>query len=327
MLTIVSVAPVLARISNSAPAAARVLALLVVISQALIASTGATVRVTGSGLGCPTWPQCFPGSMVPQQHPEVAVLHQVIEFGNRMLTPVVGIIALLACIAAWLVRPKRRRLRTYALIIPFGVLVQAVIGGMTVWVDLLWWSVSIHFMLSAVLIYVATQLFKATREGDGPPTWLVPARSRRLLVALVVVTFGLAFAGTLVTAAGPHAGDASTPRLDLPVPRLTETHAILAMAYVLILAVFGVWLRGTRPTRGLLRVYGGTAVLVLAQAALGSAQYYLGVPELLVVLHVLGATLVIISSGLLWSEARYRGAASADAARESAPAAPAGTSS
>ncbi|WP_461145094.1 COX15/CtaA family protein [Salinifilum aidingensis] len=310
-----------ARISNSAPAAARALSLLVVISQTLISITGATVRVTESGLGCPTWPQCFPGSLVPQPHPEVAALHQAIEFGNRMLAPAVGIIALLCCIAAWLVRPKRRRLRAYALVMPLGVVVQAVIGGMTVWVDLLWWSVSIHFMLSAVLIYVATQLFKAAREGDGPPTWLVPARSRRLLVALVVVTFGLAFAGTLVTAAGPHAGDVATPRLDLPVPRLAETHAILAMAYVLILAVFGVWLRGTRPTKGLLRVYGGAAVVVLAQGALGSVQYYLGVPELLVVLHVLGATLVIISTGLLWSEARHRGAVPAPAPGSTAAAA------
>lgn len=305
---IIDIVPtVLSRMSNSAPTAARVLALLVLISQTLISITGATVRVTESGLGCPTWPQCFPGSMVPVEHPEVDTLHQVIEFGNRLLAPVVGVIALLCWAAVFMIRPKRPRVRTYALIMPIGVAAQAVIGGITVWVDLMWWSVLIHFMVSAVLIYVATQLFKATREGDRAPTSVVPARSRRLLGVLVAVTFATALAGTLVTAAGPHAGDAATPRLDAPVRTLTEAHGLLAMAHVLLLAVFGVWLRGTRPTKGLLRAYVVACVVVLAQGTIGLVQYWMGVPEILVVFHVLGATLLIIASGLLWSESRYRG--------------------
>jgi len=297
----------LARIAHPSHRVVRALALAVLITQALISVTGSVVRVTGSGLGCPTWPQCFPGSMVPVHHPEVATLHQVIEFGNRTLTGLVGFVALACLLAAWRVRPRRPRLIRLALIMPLGVVAQAVIGGITVLVDLSWWSVSIHFMASAVLIWLAAHLFKAAGEGDREPVQLLPARMRRLLVGLTAITFGMLLAGTMVTAAGPHAGDAATPRLVVPVPTLVEVHGLLVMAYVLVLAVFGVWLRGTRPTKALLRCYFAACALVLAQGALGSAQYALGVPELLVVLHVLGATLVITITALLWGESRYRG--------------------
>ncbi|GAA4848879.1 COX15/CtaA family protein [Saccharopolyspora rosea] len=297
----------LSRISRPSPTAVRVLALAVVITQALISVTGSVVRVTGSGLGCPTWPQCFPGSMVPVAHPEVAKFHQVIEFGNRTLTGLVGFIALACFLAAWRVRPRRRRLVGLALVMPLGVVAQAVIGGITVLVDLSWWSVSLHFMASAVLIWLATHLFKAAGEGDREPVDVVPRRMRRLLVALTAVAAAMLLAGTLVTAAGPHAGDAKTPRLDVPVPHLVEVHGTLVMAYILLLAVFGVWLRGARPTKALLRTYGATCVLVLVQGVIGSAQYVLGVPEPMVVLHVLFATLVIIVTALLWGESRYRG--------------------
>ncbi|GAA2807698.1 COX15/CtaA family protein [Saccharopolyspora taberi] len=285
----------------------RVLALAVVVTQALISVTGSVVRVTGSGLGCPTWPQCFPGSMVPVAHPEVATLHQVIEFGNRTLTGVVGFIALGCFIAALRVRPRRPRLVRLALVMPVGVLAQAVIGGITVLVDLEWWSVSIHFLASAVLIWLATLLFKAAREGDREPVLVVTPAMRRLLVAVTVVTAAMLTAGTLVTAAGPHAGDPDTPRLDLPIPTLVQVHGLLVMAYVCLLAVFGVWLRSARPTKGLLRAYVAACVLVLAQGALGSIQYAIGVPAALVVLHVTGASLVIIVTALLWGESRFRG--------------------
>ncbi|MEU6130853.1 COX15/CtaA family protein [Saccharopolyspora sp. NPDC047091] len=301
----------------------RWLALAVLITQSLISVTGSVVRVTGSGLGCPTWPQCFPGSMVPIDHPEVATLHQVIEFGNRTLTGLVGFVALACLIAAWLVRPRRPRLVKLALVMPLGVVAQAVIGGITVLVDLSWWSVSIHFMASAVLIWLAAYLYKAAGEGDEPATQVLPDRMRWLLVALTAVTAAMLVAGTLVTAAGPHAGDADTPRLVVAVPTLVEVHGLLVMAYVCLLAVFGVWLRAARPTKALLKAYGAACVLVLAQGALGSAQYLLGVPGVLVVLHVLGATLVITATALLWCESRYRGPVPQVPAAESAEPVPA----
>jgi heme a synthase len=294
-------------ISRPSPRIVRALAVAVLVTQSLIAVTGATVRVTGSGLGCPTWPQCFPGSMVPVSHAEIAPLHQAIEFGNRLLTGVVGFIALACLLAAWRCLPHRERLVRLALIMPVGVVVQAVLGGITVRVDLAWWSVMVHFMASAVLIYLAGILVKATAEGDRAPVDVVPPRMRRLLVALVVVTAATLIAGTLVTAAGPHAGDPATPRLGFPVPTLVQAHGTLVMAYVLILAVFGVWLRNTQPTRSLLRAYGAACAMVLVQGAIGSVQYYLGVPEALVILHVAAATCVIITTAALWSESRYRG--------------------
>jgi cytochrome c oxidase assembly protein subunit 15 len=303
----VSTSSLLSRITRPSPRLVRVLALAVVVTQSLISVTGSVVRVTGSGLGCPTWPQCFPGSMVPVAHPEVATLHQVIEFGNRTLTGLVGFVALACFLAAWRTWPSRGRLLGLALIMPVGVVVQAVLGGITVLVDLSWWSVSIHFMASAVLIWLATHLYKAASEGDEPAMLVITPAMRRLLVGLTGIAATMLVAGTLVTAAGPHAGDVDTPRLGLPVPTLAEAHSLLVMAYVCLLAVFGVWLRHARPTKALLVAYGAACVVVLAQGALGSAQYLLGVPGAMVVLHVLGATLVIITNALLWGEARYRG--------------------
>ncbi|MEV4648773.1 COX15/CtaA family protein [Saccharopolyspora sp. NPDC049357] len=294
-------------ISRPSPRTVRILAIAVLVTQALISVTGATVRVTGSGLGCPTWPQCFPGSMVPMPHAEVAVLHQVIEFGNRLLTGVVGFIALACLVAAWRCRPHRKRLVLLALIMPLGVVAQAIIGGLTVLVNLAWWSVSVHFMASAVLIWLAAMLVKATTEGDRAPLAVVTRPMRRLLVALVVVTAAVLVAGTLVTAAGPHAGDPDTPRLGFAVATLVQLHGLLVMAYVLLLAVFGVWLRSARPTKALIKAYVAACAMVLVQGAIGSVQYFLGVPELLVVLHVAAATCVIITTAILWTESRNRG--------------------
>ncbi|WP_188989173.1 COX15/CtaA family protein [Saccharopolyspora thermophila] len=299
--------PIPSWISRPTPRVVRTLALAVVVTQALISVTGATVRVTGSGLGCPTWPQCFPGSMVPIEHPEVAAFHQAIEFGNRLLTFVIGFFALACFLTARRCPPYRPRLVRLALVMPLGVVAQAIIGGMTVLVNLAWWSVSVHFMASAVLIWLATVLYKAAGEGDREPVGVVPRPMRTLLVGLVVVTAAVLVVGTLVTAAGPHAGDPDTPRLGFSVETLVEVHGLLVMAYVLLLAVFGVWLRSSRPTKALLKTYGAACAMVLVQGAIGSIQYHLGVPEAMVVLHVAAATLVIIITALLWGESRYRG--------------------
>lgn len=303
----VPTASLTSRLPRPTPAVVRALAIAVLVTQALISVTGATVRVTGSGLGCPTWPQCFPGSLVPQASPNVALIHQVIEFGNRMLTGLVGFVALACFLAAWLMRPRRERVVRLALIMPVGVVVQAVLGGITVLVDLAWWSVSVHFLASAVLIWLAAHLRKAASEGDSPATPVVPRAVRRLLVAVTAVAVLMLVAGTLVTAAGPHAGDARTPRLPVSIPVITEAHALLVTAYVCLLAVLGMWLRNSRPTRAFVRTYVTACAIVLAQGALGSAQYAIGVPAGLVVLHVIGATLVIITNAMLWDESRYRG--------------------
>lgn len=301
-----------ARLPYPSQAVQRALAVAAIVTQGGIGVTGSVVRVTGSGLGCPTWPQCFSGSMVPVEHPEYDLLNQWIEFGNRLFTIVVVAVAALSVLAAWRIlidHPGRRRLMKLALAMPAGVVAQAVIGGITVLVDLLWWTVAIHFLVSTVLVWLAVLLLHAFHEGDEPPRWRVTPSGRILLGALVGTMFALLIAGTTVTGAGPHGGDPETPRLQAPIEVLAQVHGALLVLFLLVLATLGLqWLR-TGATARLWRRYAAVWAVALAQGGLGSLQYALGVPEGLVSLHVLGSMLVIVATAALWCAARERGPA------------------
>lgn len=290
----------------------RRLAIAAVVAQAGIAVTGSIVRVTGSGLGCPTWPRCFPDSMVPVAHPEVAALTQWVEFGNRLLTFVVVLVAGACLLAALRTRPRRARLTRLALVQPLGVVAQAVIGGITVLTGLAWWTVAVHFLVSMVLVWLAVQLVAATGEGAGdtglPPQRLVPGAVRALVATSTVVLTALLVAGTLVTAAGPHAGDADTPRLSLGVAATAQLHADLLFGYLGLLTALGFTLRAVRAPGSLLRRWTALVVAVLAQGLLGVVQYVLGVPEALVALHVLGAAGVTVAAAALWAGLTARSA-------------------
>ncbi len=279
----------------------RPVAIAAVVAQAGIAVTGSIVRVTGSGLGCPTWPECFPGSMVPTPHPEVAALTQWIEFGNRLLTGVVVLVAAACLIAAWGTRPRNARLVRLAWLQPIGVGTQAVVGGFVVRAQLVWWSVGLHFLISAVFVWLAVQLVCAIDDGDGPATPVVPGALRGLVATSSGVLGLLVTAGTLVTAAGPHSGDAKTPRLELGVQVTAQLHADLVFAYLGLLVGLGFALRAVGVSAGLWRRYLTLVVVVLAQGALGSIQYALGVPEALVSLHVLGSMLAVVAASALWA--------------------------
>ncbi|RKT56336.1 COX15/CtaA family protein [Saccharothrix australiensis] len=279
----------------------RAFAIAVVIAEAGIAVTGSVVRVTGSGLGCPTWPECVAGSLIPVEHPEVAPLNQWVEFGNRTLTGVVGIIAALCVLSAWYNRPRRPRVLKLALVQFGGVVLQAVIGGMLVLVDLLWWAVSIHMLVSMVLVWAAVLLVASLREGDEPAVPLVSKNVMRLQVVQAAVLGLLMLAGTFVTAAGPHAGDAATPRLDLPVPTLAQVHADLLFLFLGMLIALGFMLG-----RHARRAYAILVAAVVAQGAVGMVQYWTGVPEVLVSVHVLGAGVVVVATANLWTATRVR---------------------
>jgi heme a synthase len=287
------------------------LAILSLIGQAGIMVSGAVVRVTGSGLGCPTWPNCFPGSLVPEPHPEIAAIVQWIEFGNRLLAVFLTVVATITFLAALNTRPRRRRLTLLALAMPLGVVAQAVIGGFTVLAGLAWWSVMPHFLASTVLVWLAVELVDEARAG-GPVTHVVPRPVRGLAAVAAVVLFALLVAGTLVTAAGPHAGDAATPRLDVPVTLLAQLHADLLFAFLGLLVGLGfaLWAVGA-PVR-LKRRYVLLVAITLAQGALGGIQYALGVPELLVALHVLGAALTVAAAAGVWAATSHRAPATAD---------------
>ena len=289
------------------PAVVRRLAIAAVIAQAGIAVTGSIVRVTGSGLGCPTWPQCFPGSLVPTPHPEVAALHQWVEFGNRLLTFAVVAVTGLCFLAALNTRPRRPRLVRLALVQPLGVVAQAVIGGFTVLLGLVWWSVSVHFLVSMALVWLAVVLVSAVGEGEGPPRPVVPRAVRALTGTSTAVLGALLLAGTFVTAAGPHSGDADTPRLAAGVPAMAQLHADLLFGYLGLLVGLGFALRAVTAPAGLLRRYAVLVAAVLLQGVVGGVQYALGVPEALASLHVLGAALVTVAAAAVWTGTAQRG--------------------
>ena len=270
------------------------------VSNGLIAVTGATVRVTGSGLGCRTWPQCQPGSLIPVSRSGLAAIHQAIEFANRTLTGVVLIASLATFGLVLLSRPRRRGLLLLAAIAPIGVLLQAVWGGVVVLTGLRWWTVAPHLLASLVILFAALAVVRRLHEPDGPVRPVIPGPLRALVALLIGVLALLCVAGTLVTAAGPHGGDAATPRLDLPVTALAHLHAGLLYGFLgLLVATCVAFLSIGAPRRLLVR--SGILVLVtLAQAAIGLIQYALGVPEVLVVSHVFGAVLLVTAAAGVW---------------------------
>lgn len=288
----------------------RLIAAAVILTQGGIAITGAIVRVTASGLGCPTWPQCFPGSFVPVAHAEVPRIHQAVEFGNRMVTFAVVITAALAVLAVTRAR-RRREVLVYAWLMPVSTVVQAVIGGITVRTGLLWWTVAIHLLTSMTMVWLAVLLYvKIGEPDDGAVRVLIPAPLRALTALSGVNLAAVLITGTLVTAAGPHAGDRSAtrtvPRLKVEVATLVHVHSSLLVAYLALVVGLGFGLLAVRATRPVLRRLGVLLVLLCAQAAVGTAQYYTGVPAALVALHVAGAAAATAATAALWASMRER---------------------
>ncbi|WP_225754215.1 heme A synthase [Actinotalea sp. Marseille-Q4924] len=287
------------------------------VAQIGIVVTGGAVRLTGSGLGCSTWPQCEPGRFAPQLH-EATSWHPYIEFGNRTLT---GVLAVLAVLTAWTVVRQRERSRGFRLLgaVPLlGTVVQAVVGGLTVLLDLHPGWVGLHFVLSMLLVAASRALLVRHAEGDGPPRQLVEARTRtvsRLLVPLGAVVVVL---GVITTGAGPHSGDADTPyRLALDPATVSRVHALSVWAYVVGVVALVALTR--RVTAGRVRTVARRLLVVtLAQGLVGYVQYFTGLPEVLVGAHMLGAGLLVAVQTNQYLSLRQR-----DVVVRSAPAAPA----
>lgn len=288
----------------------RVLAAGVIATQGTIAVTGAIVRVTASGLGCPTWPQCFPGSYVPVRVAEVPRIHQAIEFGNRMVTFAVVIAAVLAVLAVSRAR-RRTEVQVYAWLMPASTVVQAVLGGITVRTGLAWWTVSLHLVLSMLMVWLAVLLYVRIGEPDqGIVQRQAPAPLRWLTALSAVTLSAVLVTGTLVTAAGPHAGDKSAdrpvPRLKVEVVLLAHLHESLLIGFLglLIGLLFGLAAAGVGRTI-LVRLVTVIAV-AFAQGLVGTIQFFTGVPPALVTLHVAGAVLVTAATAALWASMRKR---------------------
>ena len=291
----------------------RLIAAAVVLTQAGIAVTGAIVRVTASGLGCPTWPQCFPGSFTPVAVSEVPRIHQAVEFGNRMITFLVVLTAALVVLAV--VRARRRaEIQVYAWLMPASTVVQAVIGGITVLTGLLWWTVALHLLASMTMVWLAVLLYVKIGEPDDDPAgvsiYVVPNPLRWLTFLCAVALAAVLVTGTLVTAAGPHAGDASptrtVPRLEIEITTLVHAHSTLLIGYLALVVGLGFGLLAASAPRPVLLRLAVLVILVCAQGAVGTVQYFTGVPAALVAVHVAGAAAVTAATAALWASMRER---------------------
>jgi cytochrome c oxidase assembly protein subunit 15 len=265
----------------------RPLAWATLVANVVLVVTGGAVRLTGSGLGCPTWPRCTDSSFTP--HGELGV-HGVIEFANRMLTFVLVAIAVATFLAAW--GSPRRDVRVLAFVLALGIPAQAIIGGITVLTDLNPWVVSFHLLCSLAMIGLSV-LFLHRLSG--------PFRgvSRGPVVVLAWLVFAVAwvvlYLGTVVTGSGPHAGDEDAVRNGLDPLQVSQLHAdvvflFLGLTVGLWFAVRAVGL-STRALRWLL-------VVIVLQGAVGFVQYFTDLPVVLVAFHMLGAALV--SAAVTW---------------------------
>lgn len=288
----------------------RVLAFVVILTQGGIAVTGAVVRVTASGLGCPTWPQCFPGSFVPVGVSEVAVIHQAVEFGNRLLTFVVVISAALVVLAVTRAR-RRREVQLFAWLMPAGTVAQAIIGGITVLAGLAWWTVAVHLLASMAMVWLAVLLYvKVGEPDDGVVVSSMPDPLRWLTALSGVALAGVLVAGTLVTGAGPHAGDKSidrtVPRLEVEIVTLVHLHAELLVAYLALLVGLAFGLYAVAASEAVTLRLKVLIALVVAQALVGVVQYFTDVPAALVALHVAGAGACTAATAAVWAAGRTR---------------------
>lgn len=266
---------------------------VLLVFQTGIVLTGGVVRLTGSGLGCPTWPECTEGSYTPVEE-QIEGFKAWIEFGNRLLTFALVLACAFAILAVLIA--KRKDLRLLALGQFAGIFGQAVLGGITVLTDLHPATVAAHFVLSIILIAGAQSLLtKAKTEYEWKKlqknTLHLLSRSHVLLTFLVIVV------GTIVTGSGPHAGDVASPRFGFDVRTVAWLHADLVIALLGISLAYLISSTTPAATKRLLKYF---FLISLLQGCIGYIQYFLGLPELIVALHMLGSTLVWISAWKVW---------------------------
>jgi cytochrome c oxidase assembly protein subunit 15 len=270
---------------------------LLVFFQIAIVVTGGAVRLTGSGLGCPTWPECTPGSYTPVPHQAEGQLHAWIEFGNRLLTFVLLLCALIAVVIAIRVSKNavmKNRVRFLAALQVLGIFGQGVLGGITVLTDLNPIPVAGHFLLSMFLISGAISLRYEIvgiikQKADGIVATLMPV--------LIWLTLLVLIAGTVVTGSGPHAGDENAKRFGFDTRVVSWIHADLVIALIVLTLVL--WLITRVSQNKVIHRYLSIFLSIsLSQGLIGYIQYFTGLPELIVAAHLLGATLVWASA---WS--------------------------
>ncbi|MFF0855518.1 heme A synthase [Streptomyces sp. NPDC003280] len=274
------------------PRTVRRAALTALVMTVIIVVTGGAVRLTGSGLGCPTWPTCTDDSLTTTR---AMGLHGVIEFGNRMLTYVLCAAVGWAIVAARAEKPRRRSLTRLGWAQFWVVMGNAVLGGIVVLVGLNPYTVAAHFLLSSALIAIGTVMWQRTREGDGAPRPLVGKAVQQLVWFLVAASVLLIAVGTVVTGAGPHAGDSSeVERIPIDWETVSKLHAVLA--WIVVTLTFALWfvLKAVDAPKGPLNRTRELFLVLLGQGVIGYVQYFTHLPEVLVGAHMLGSCLVWI---------------------------------
>ncbi len=281
------------------PSLLRRLALANLVANVGIVVTGGAVRLTGSGLGCPTWPRCTAGSYVVTA--EMGV-HGVIEYGNRLLTGVLAGLAVACCVAALCRTPRSAPVVRLAALVLAGIPAQAVLGGVTVLTQLDPWVVALHFLLSTVLIAVAYQLRRATGRPavDTEPPAPLPARVSAALRGLAWLTAATSaavlVAGTVVTGSGPHAGDAKAPRTGLDPGEIAQFHSDLVFLLVGVSVALWYSLRTVGAAPAARRAAAILVGVELAQGSIGFVQYFTHLPVVVVGAHMAGACAVWIAA-------------------------------
>ncbi|MFD9562800.1 heme A synthase [Streptomyces sp. NPDC059994] len=268
-------------------------ALTAVVMAVVIVVTGGAVRLTGSGLGCPTWPKCTDQSLTPTGEMD---FHSAVEFGNRMLTYVLCAAVGWAIIAARAASPWRRGVTRLGWIQFWVVMGNAVLGGIVVLVGLNPYTVAAHFLLSTALLTVAMMTWQRTREGDGEPRPLVGKAVVQLTWLLVVAAGALVAVGTVVTGAGRHAGDSSdVDRIPLNWTMISQLHADLAWVVVALTVALWFVLKAVDAPAGPRDRARDLFLVLMGQGIVGYVQYFTKTPEALVALHMFGSCLVWIA--------------------------------
>lgn len=258
--------------------------------QSALVLTGGAVRLTGSGLGCPTWPECTPGSYTPVPYQAEGQLHAWIEFGNRLLT--FALVAVALAVLIHVLYKQRRDLRLLALWQVLGIFGQGILGGITVLTKLHPLPVAGHLLLSILLIGGATSIYD---RREIPVRKIKPEdkMTRNLSLAHLYLTFFVIVLGTLVTGSGPHAGDEEARRFGFDIRTVAWIHAEAVIALMGLTLALYVAARTNALHRRKIIVF---TIVALAQGAIGYIQYFMGIPEIIVALHLLGATLVWIAA-------------------------------
>ena len=280
----------------------RIIAFVSALLLGFIMLTGSAVRLTGSGLGCPDWPTCKEGKIVPEGGG-----HAAIEFGNRVVTGLCLLAAAVGVLTALVRRPYRRDLVRFGLIVSFGLFSNAILGGLTVIFDLQPQFVMSHFILAIACLAAGAVLFHRAGEPGPSGTILgrdrvstVDATMRQLGNALMIGTLGVVFVGGILTGSGPHGGDPEVRRFGFSMLDVVRVHSALVwlMLFLVIVMAVRVWRATTAAAIELRRRIGVLAGVIVAQGGIGYWQWFTQVPALLVQVHILGA--IAVWCAVLW---------------------------